>query len=239
MNFYYEFWSKAFALSLAELRTPHFALSTAGTYVEKHHNKYLFLYTDLASGKKILAGTSAVIATLGQVDRANPPEELPGLTASFRDIDYGFPAASDFYPMPANSKVHIKPVTGRDRSAIEEFLKGCSEDDQDTLDLTFENEFALGLFDGGKILGVSRYAAIKDNSKLVDITVMMTPTARGLGLAAPLVSQLIEEIFKCGLYPKYRVSVDNAASLAVARKLGLRPMYKLITYAIPCFEQRR
>lgn len=218
------FWTRALGLSARELATRGFVATTSGAYVDRHQDKYIFLFQDLVTKKRVIAGSAARLARVRM-------KTLPLKRLAFDDIDYGFKRKSQFRSVELRSEtLRILPLTGRHKKAIKEFSKRCSAEDRDTLDLAFENEYAVALFDGQRILGIARYAKIRKLSKLVDITVMVEPRARGRGYSTPLVSKLIKKIFARGLVPKYRVGRSNFPSRAIAENLGLVPLFSLKTY---------
>jgi len=148
---------------------------------------------------------------------------------AFKDIDFCLSDEKAFKPLTGAS-FDIRPLTNPQDPAIVEFYSDCSEDDKDTLDLTFENEVAFGIYQQKSIAGIARYASIRD-TQIADITVLVRNSARGQGLSVPLVSCLIEKILPEGLVPKYRVEENNLPSIVIAKKLGFTPRFRVLTWA--------
>lgn len=221
MRNYRSFWAKSFGLGLRELNSREFRTVTSCPYLQKFKGKYIFLFTDLTRKNRILAAPESRL------------EDFWSQTArlQFNDIDYGLPSKSSFRPVELKDNgLSIVRLTAKNKKAIRIFYRGCSKKDRDTLDLTFKNEFALGLMRGQKILGIARYARLRDSRELVDITVVLLRSVRGKGYSTPLVSKLIEKLLDRGFIPRYRVAEENTASRSIAARLGLRPMFSLKTY---------
>ena len=216
MRIYYEFWSKSFALDPLDFENRETRVIHAGRYIEQHGDKYVFRFFDLTTRKEVLSVP---------LSRASDP--FAGLTQQFDDLDYGFRAPTEF--KHAQSSGSIRRLQPMD-TALSEFLGACSEDDRDTLDLTFENEFAFGAFEGEVLQGVARAALTRTVPQLADITVLVRPEARGRRLSTPLVSTLIADLLRRNLVPKYRVAADNFASQAIAQRLGLTPLFRVQTW---------
>jgi GNAT superfamily N-acetyltransferase len=224
MREYRKFWKIALGVNARALRGG-FSRSTAGKYVEKHQRKYIFLFTDLNSYARILAGHTS---RLEKLEGKNPEQSLK---IKYDDLDYGLIRKSSFHPVAtAISNVRIRRLTRKDRALTLAFQKKCSSKDWQTLDLALTEDFALGLFFKSNLVGIARYAKMRSVPRLVDITVVVTRKARGQGYSTPLVSELVGKILKRGLTPKYRVAVSNVASRAIAEKLGFVPLYSLKTY---------
>lgn len=238
-DFYLQFWSKIFGITPFDLKNPEPAFLSSGFYIERHGDKYIFFYLDLYSGKKILASSENNLVDLRKffdlraLERQDPDsirnesffKERP---LAFQDIDFGFLNLQDFTPVPSVD-FDIRALSEHQTEEIEEFYLNCSEDDKDTLDLTFENETALGLYIENKLAGIARFTPLRD-TQIADITVLVCYKARGKRYSAPLVSSLVEKILKSNLAPKYRVKEDNNASIAIAKKLGFKPMYHLLAW---------
>jgi RimJ/RimL family protein N-acetyltransferase len=227
MQAYRKFWAKVFALSQAELGLRKLSTTVTGPYVEKYGKRFIFLFEDLATKKRVIAGSPQREGSLRW-------SLVCRMKLNFDDLDYGLPRRSAFRSaLLPDKNVRIARLTRRQIRAVHSFRRQCSARDWDTLDLTFKNEYVLGLFEGKKILGIARYAGIRNQPQLADITVVLLRRARGHGYSTPLVSALMEKILARGLLPKYRVGRNNHQSRAIAEKLGLRPLFSLRTFALP------
>lgn len=238
-DFYLQFWSKIFGIPAFQLKNSEAEILSSGFYIEKHGDKYIFFYMDFSTGKKVLAASENNLSELRRnfdvqalsqhdVESLRSEDYFRGLPLAFRDIDYGFSSIEGFKPV-SSAGFDIRYIDVDHRQEIEEFYQDCSEDDKDTLDLTFENETALGLYVENKIVAIARYTPLRE-TQIADITVLVRRTARGKAYSAPLVSKLVERILRNNLVPKYRVEENNHASIAVAKKLGFKPMFRLLAW---------
>jgi GNAT superfamily N-acetyltransferase len=64
--------------------------------------------------------------------------------------------------------------------------------------------------------------------------VITAPSHRGRGLGAQIVCTVLAELTGRGLTPRYQVDADNAASIALARSVGLAPFLTIAHYAHEC-----
>jgi RimJ/RimL family protein N-acetyltransferase len=242
---YKKFWATMFGYSIEEMARPVFSITTSGFYIERHEDSYVFFYTDLISGKQILAASEINLAEL-QFEVS--PEELfklnsqsirlapyfRDLTLVYKDLDYGLLDKADFTPVNSQS-FDIQPLNGSETSDLAVFLADCSENDRDTLDVTFNEEVVLGLYNQGQLAAISRYAPIRD-SGIADITVVVRNGERGRGFACPLVSEIIKLALKDGYEPKYRVDENNRASIAIAERLNFKPLSQILAWKVgPAF----
>lgn len=237
---YFRLWSKAFGLSSEELAKKDLTVVTSGYYVERHKDDYVFFYFDEVSGKRVLASSESNLAdiqkTLGkdlsqlQYTNIRTASWFKDRKLAFKDIDFCISGRGAFKPVDGTS-FDVRSLVNPEDPAIEELYLDCSEDDKDTLDLTFENEVALGIYQDDRLAGIARYTPIRD-TQIADITVLVRNGARGKGLSTPLVSRLVEKIFAEGLVPKYRVEENNVSSIAIAKKLGFTPRFRVLTWAM-------
>jgi RimJ/RimL family protein N-acetyltransferase len=220
---YYEFWAKAFGVSLEEIKSKVPLTVSSGHYVKKHGDQFVFSYEDLLNGKKILAGVA---------DRINSLHPIENLEIAFDDIDYVLIETKDFKPHAS--------LTGEIRSIITEsqmteFYADCSEDDKDTLDLNFDSgaDFGFGLYNNNQLDAVARYVPTKTVKQVADLTMLVRNGARGHGFSSAVMSALIQNVLEKNLCPKYRVRSDNVASIAVAKKLGFTATHRLLARKLP------
>ena len=235
---YVDFWSKMFGLSSKELSSSTLSIVTAGHYVERHQDKYVFFYYDEFYGKKILACSEKNLMKtqeitgeiLNKLDIESIRDALWFREAdlAFRDIDFCLASKNSFKSVDSNN-FDIRPLEAHQTAEIEKFYSDCTEDDKDTLDLTFENEVALGIYQNSVLAGIARYTQIRSTA-IADITVLVRKAARSQGLSTPLVSRLVDLIFVENLFPKYRVEESNLSSIAIAKKLGFQPRFRILTW---------
>jgi RimJ/RimL family protein N-acetyltransferase len=238
---YKKFWATMFGYSIEEMARPGFSVTASGHYIERHEDSYVFFWTDLISKKHILAISEINLSELqyelsssdvqmldSQTIRTAP--YFKDLTLTYKDIDFGLADRADFRAV-ATDGLTIKFLSGTEKSDLEQFYADCSEKDQETLDLTFDEEVALGLYNQGRLAAISRYAPIRD-SGIADITVVVRAGERGLGYSTPLVSEIIKLALEQGYEPKYRVDESNAASIAIANRLGFKPLSHILAWEV-------
>ena len=230
-----------FGYSIEELDRPAFAVTVSGFYIERHEDNYVFFWTNLISKKTILAISEMNLSELQYELSSGDLQKLDlqtvrkapyfkDLELVYKDIDFGFLDKADF--KPALSKgLTIKPLSGDEKSDLEFFYSDCSGKDIETLDLSFDEEVALGLYHQGRLAAISRYAPIRD-SGIADITVVVRNGERGFGHSTPLVSEIITLALAQGYEPKYRVDETNAASIAVALRLGFKPLSHILAWEV-------
>lgn len=239
---YKKFWATMFGFSIEEMARPGYSVTTAGYYIERHEDSYVFFWTDLISKKYILAASAMNIAELqfevspmelqkldSQSIRTAP--YFKDLTVTYKDIDFGLIDTSDFKPIVTDA-LPIKNLDGSEKSDLEMFFTDCSENDRDTLDVTFDDgEVVLGFYNQGRLAAISRFAPIRDTG-IADITVVVRNGERGLGFSTPLVSEVIKLALQEGFEPKYRVDESNGASIAVANRLGFKPLSHILAWEV-------
>jgi hypothetical protein len=240
---YFQFWSHALGLEVEQLLSLTPVFSSSGSYVERHGNKYIYLYTDLLSGKNIFAASPINMrriiehVSLGQLSGLNEDNVrrlsfLGDYKLEFEDIDYCLPKQGSLN-FKARKSVNIRTLDGGDAGLLEDFYAQCSEDDKDTLDLRLEEDFALGHFHAsGRLASVARFSPIPESHSLADLTVVTADSARGHGYASLLISELVREIQARGLIPKYRVGAENLASVSIARRLGLVAGFRIMSWCV-------
>ncbi|AZZ35487.1 hypothetical protein CIK05_01280 [Bdellovibrio sp. qaytius] len=230
---YYNYWSKIFDLELNTLLDANPMLNKSGRYITKHGDKYIYFYQDLTNSKKILTASlknqimyNLNVNDLSYLNSANI-NNFKNLHLAFHDIDYGFSRPTDFIKhQTISTNLLIKKINAEDTSTLDDFLKLCSEDDIDTLDLDLTNDYALGAYINNQLIGVSRYVKIRE-TQVADITVLIAPMFRNQKSSIPLVSEIVENILSNDLCPKYRVKEDNLASMKIAEKLGFQQLFHI------------
>lgn len=235
-NQYCNFWSEFLGLSTTELLSPNYVINSSGRYIEKHQDKFVFLYQDLKSLKKVLIASAKNIENY-QIKTADldklpldTAKDFKKMTLAFHDIDYGLTSAEHFTPFDiSTSSIEIQRLSLADQAATEHFSNRCSEDDIDTLDFDLETDIAYGAFLQNKLIGVSRYLVIRETN-VADITVVVSSEYRNQKISTPLVSKIVERILADGYIPKYRVQTENIASIKIAERLGFKPLFQILTW---------
>lgn len=231
-----------FGFSIEEMARPGFSVTTAGYYIERHEESYVFFWTDLIAKKHILAASEMNLGELQFELSASELQKLDSQTirsapyfkdlkVTYKDIDFGLTEKTDFKPVSVDGLL-IQLLDGGEKSELEQFFADCSENDSDTLDVTFDDgEVVLGLFNQGRLAAISRFAPIRDTG-IADITVVVRSGERGLGFSTPLVSEIIKLALKDGFEPKYRVDESNGASIAIANRLGFKPLSHILAWEV-------
>src|SRR5690348_10497287 len=130
MRVYQSFWSKVFDVGLSEIKSVDFKITNSGAYVEKHKEKYIFLFTDLSSNKRIIAVSPQLMKHVSEQKlKRLGPKALGKLKEAFNDIDYGLRRKSAFRPAKLKSReLKILRLTRRRMKTVKAFGKRCSEE---------------------------------------------------------------------------------------------------------------
>lgn len=219
---YLQFWSKMFGLTVEKLRKSQSEFVMSGDYIQKYGDRYIFQFEDFSTTKKIVAGANPQIATwdLPQIEAA--------CNLAFDDVDFVLESADSF--IATDSDPRVSRCDGWTNS-ISEFLAACSEDDRDTLDLSFEEEIVVALIEQGRVQAMARSVPIKE-TELCDVTMLVHPECRGRGLSTSVMSELVHQSLAEGFLPKYRVRKDHSSSIAVARRCGFIPRFHLQSWEL-------
>ena len=217
----------------SQFRSGHAQWSSRGRYVKKHEEKYIFYFHDLRTKKNIIVAQKNMlvklqsqIPNLKNVRPDRLPKSLQKLRRAYADLDLGLPHGIK----RLKHRADVRRLGPTDRKRVKAFLKSCSAADRDTLDLQIKSDSSFGVFYEGNLAGLARYAKIPGSPKLADVTVLVHKSYRGMGLGTPLVYQLVKDVLTSGLIPKYRVGTKNAASQAIARRLGFKAQFLILTF---------
>lgn len=240
---YFQFWARALGLEVEQLRSKTPEFSSSGRYVERHGDKYIYFSRNPLTGKNIFTASPANLRqlteqiSLMQLSTLDTESvrKVPFLMAhkvEFSDVDYCLPEQGSLN-LKLKGTANIRPLAASDEALLDDFYGRCSENEKDTLDLRLDADFALGHFETPHLLtSVARFARIPDSSSLADLTVVTTDSARGKGYASHLVSELVREVQARALKPKYRVGVENLASVAIAHRLGLVAGFQIMSWRV-------
>jgi len=121
----------------------------------------------------------------------------------------------------------VQPTTRQlgpdDAVAFERFAAEAPDDDLDEAFVELDHWLVFGTFvDGRLVAAASMYpwALTTGASTLADLGVITLPEFRGQGKARATVRAMSARALELGYEPQYRCQLDNAASIALARKAG-------------------
>jgi RimJ/RimL family protein N-acetyltransferase len=114
----------------------------------------------------------------------------------------------------------VRALTARDADAFAAFQSSASEQDLDDAYVELDHWAVFGAFVEGRLVSAASMYAW-ENSRLADLGVLTLAHARGHGHARRVVRALCRHAYAHGCEPQYRCQTDNAASVALARSVGL------------------
>lgn len=113
----------------------------------------------------------------------------------------------------------VRVLSAEDAASFAAFEAGASEQDLDDAYVELDHWAVVGAFDGDDLVcAASAYPW--DDTRLADLGVLTLESHRGRGIARRVVRALAREVIARGYEPQYRCQVDNAASIALARRAG-------------------
>jgi GNAT superfamily N-acetyltransferase len=184
-------WADAFGISVDELHEPGVRVVTGAPMLAGHPGAYV-----LHLGEAVIIGVGA----------------LRALGPSW----HSYLHRDDFRPGTAAGR----RVVEADHDAIRRFQEIVGEDDFHEGGFGWEPfpEVAWVLEDGE---GVAALGNMTDfGGAPADVGLVTRPDARGRGLATQLATAMLVECFEDHEVARYRALTTNAASIAVARRLG-------------------
>jgi hypothetical protein len=235
---YRDFWAKAIGLPTRDKILQKPLLLCEGRYLERHEDRYLYFFKDHTTDQVALVGKPEQLNQLQELQLAELNEQsvrqiepFAGVEPAFCDLDYGLRSLSEFRPFQDElpDTFRVASLESPEALGLSDFLTELSQDERDILDLCFENEFSMGIYQNNKLLAVSRALKVRDTD-IADITVVVHPGERKKGWATPLVSAQLEQVLSLRLIPKYRVEATNLASRRVAERLGFVALYSLLAW---------
>ncbi|WP_423391173.1 GNAT family N-acetyltransferase [Burkholderia sp. LMG 32019] len=132
---------------------------------------------------------------------------------------YSAPALADLpnHAIPAT----VRALSPADRPAFDAFAAAMPAEDFDTASVELDHWRVFGAFEQDRLVCAGSVYAWWD-SCLADMGVLTLPEARGAGHARGVVRAMSMAACREGLVPQYRCQLDNPASAAVARAVGMR-----------------
>jgi hypothetical protein len=123
----------------------------------------------------------------------------------------------------ARAPANVRRLEACDRAAIDDLRRACTEQEWEHGGLQLQDGLdVFGAFDaGGELAAIAGYQRWPQG--LAHLYVVSRPRQRGGGFGTQAVTAAAGEALARGLVAQYRTLESNAASLAIARKLGFRP----------------
>lgn len=115
----------------------------------------------------------------------------------------------------------VRRLTDRDSAVFAEFESGASAEDLDAAYVELDHWAVFGAFERQRLVCAASAYPWGD-APLADLGVLTLPSFRGNGHARNVVRALSRYAYEQGYEPQYRCQVDNHASVALARALGLQ-----------------
>lgn len=182
-----------------------------------------------ANGTTRAALSPPVASALG-IAPDSPPVTLQELRDAISAAGIEMHAPDVIHYMPAagasatrNSNLpDVRQLTPDDAEIFHGFMAQVSADDQDDASVELTHWATFGAFVDSELLAVSSLYPW-GGVAIADMGVLTMPRARGKGLARSLVHAMIEHAGKRGYEAQYRCQLDNVASKALAKSIGLAP----------------
>ncbi|MDN7489397.1 GNAT family N-acetyltransferase [Burkholderia sp. AU45274] len=142
-----------------------------------------------------------------------------GLCGADNLFYYSAPALADLpnHAIPAT----VRALTPADRPAFDAFTAAMPAKDFDTASVELDHWRVFGAFEQDRLVCAGSVYAWW-HSCLADMGVLTLPESRGNGHARGVVRAMSVAACREGLEPQYRCQLDNQASAAVARAVGMR-----------------
>lgn len=136
------------------------------------------------------------------------------------DYIFYFPEEEKASILNLNSPENIRPLTEDDAEHFSTFKSLSTEDDLDGAFVELDHWKVYGIFEDHQLVAATSMYPWQ-NTKLSDIGVITLDHFRGKGYAKQAVQVISKAALQEGYEPQYRCQVDNAASVALAKKLNL------------------
>jgi GNAT superfamily N-acetyltransferase len=173
----------------------------------------------------------------GQVFRRLWATDRPGAALLERQ-DVLYLQADDLRTWEGPADVYtrrLEPASVSDRRAFEDFLKSCTEDDQEEAAMDLDDEAIMGAFEGSVVVSS---ASVYERTGFLDFGSLTQASHRRRGLGKAVVSQLSSWCLQRGFIPQYRCEDTNQASLALAESVGFRRHFIQESVWPPAAEER-
>lgn len=141
-----------------------------------------------------------------------------GVTLNSPDYLF-YPASSQPINIPLVSHLECRALDAADGQAFALFQSDIPEEDLDGAYVELDHWQVFGLFDKDRLVSAASMYPW-DNSKLADLGVVTTPSARGKGYGRIVVTAISNHVSALGYVPQYRCQTDNIASVKLAEAAG-------------------
>lgn len=136
------------------------------------------------------------------------------------DYIFYFPEEEKKYILTLNSPENTRPLTENDTAHFSIFESLSTEEDLDGAFVELNHWKVFGVFEENQLIAATSMYPWQD-TKLSDIGVITLDKFRGKGYAQQAVQLISKAALEDGYEPQYRCQLDNAASVALAKKLNL------------------
>ncbi len=181
---------------------------------------------------KVLAAVTPSLADKAGFDRGQGlsrqafQQKLDETGISLHGADYLFYfGESGRAKLAQESEGTARLLSQRDEAVFSTFLAAASEQDLDDAFVELDHWAVFGSFQQDRLAcAASAYpwrAYGWNDARLADIGVLTLSEFRGRGFARKTVRALARYSYEQGYHPQYRCQTDNAASVALAKAVGL------------------
>lgn len=119
----------------------------------------------------------------------------------------------------------VRRLTASDEAAFAGFEAASSAQDLDDAYVELDHWAVFGAFEQDRLVCAASMYPWED-ARIADAGVLTLPSNRGKGHASNVVSAISRYAYEQGFEPQYRCQIDNHASVALAKALGLTPFGK-------------
>jgi RimJ/RimL family protein N-acetyltransferase len=109
-------------------------------------------------------------------------------------------------------------LTAQDEREVNTLRDACTDEEWEHGGSEFQPTEMAGVFKGNELAALASYQIW--GAQIAHISIVTHPALRGQGYATAGVSSLTQTILERTLVPQYRTLEGNAASMAIARRLG-------------------
>lgn len=151
-------------------------------------------------------------------------EQLASITLNDPDHVFYLPLDEQAMLTAEATPSTTRQLGADDADAFERFAAEAPDDDLDEAFVELDHWLVFGTFENGDrlVAAASMYpwALSTGSSAFADLGVITLPEFRGQGKARATVRAMSARALELGYEPQYRCQLDNAASIALARKAG-------------------